>query len=598
MSIEQKKYKNYLRWLSHHLFRQKYLVFCVIVGIIFVTYTRTLIPLILGEMTYKIPSLSTASEILPLIFVALSIYALNIVLDYGSMMVGHFLGLRVERNMRTEFFDIIQSKSLKYHDSARTGDLQALATYDLRIVNTMISHGAFYIYPFIQVFIVIIVLFNNLDIRLALFFLPFLILYCYFILYYRKKLAPFVRARMKKHSNIATTLQDNISGAKVIKLYTTEKVERNRFESAVQAFRDNWIGENKVQSKYYPLLILYLSISTLFSISSFFVYFQTLTVEELAAINLLLITLIDPTNLIFWATNDMMSGFAACSRVFDALSKGESEDMNSHSELSFKKLQGKIEFKNVSFSYEDQNKKSTRVFDNLNFVIEPLQKVALVGPTGCGKTTLAKIILSLYRPQDGCIYIDDLEISKYPLEILRKRVGYIEQDIYLFPRSIRENISFGNPDASDREIREAAQLAQVDDFVKDFPDGYDTIVGERGTKLSGGERQRIAIARALLTDPDIIILDDSVSAVDSETEEKIGKAIENVLQKRTTIIITHRLNAIRTADKILVLKDGGIIAQGDHQDLLRRSEDYRRIFGRFLPLPDIEVRKSINQRGN
>ena len=598
MSIEQKKYKNYLRWLSHHLFRQKYLVFCVIVGIIFVTYTRTLIPLILGEMTYTIPSMSTASEIIPLIFVALSIYVLNIVLDYGSMMVGHFLGLRVERNMRTEFFDIIQSKSLKYHDSARTGDLQALATYDLRIVNTMISHGAFYIYPFIQVFIVIIVLFNNLDIRLALFFLPFLILYCYFILYYRKKLAPFVRARMKKHSNIATTLQDNISGAKVIKLYTTEKVERNRFQSAVQAFRDNWIGENKVQSKYYPLLILYLSISTLFSISSFFVYFQTLTVEELAAINLLLITLIDPTNLIFWATNDMMSGFAACSRVFDALSKGESEDMNSHSEVSFKKLQGKIEFKNISFSYEDQNKKSTRVFENLNFVIQPLQKVALVGPTGCGKTTLAKIILSLYRPQDGCIYIDDLEISKYPLEILRKRVGYIEQDIYLFPRSIRENISFGNPDASDREIREAAQLAQVDDFVKDFPDGYDTIVGERGTKLSGGERQRIAIARALLTDPDIIILDDSVSAVDSETEEKIGKAIENVLQKRTTIIITHRLNAIRTADKILVLKDGGIIAQGDHQDLLRRSEDYRRIFGRFLPLPDIEVRKSINQRGN
>jgi ABC-type multidrug transport system fused ATPase/permease subunit len=395
---------------------------------------------------------------------------------------------------------------------------------------------------------------------------------------------------MKKHSNIATTLQDNIIGAKVIKLYTTEKVERNRFLSAVQAFRDNWIGENKVQSRYYPLLILYLAISTLFVISSFFVYFQTLTVEELAAINLLLITLIDPTNLIFWATNDMMSGFAACSRVFDALSKGESEVVNSYSEVPFKKLQGKIEFKNVSFSYEDQNKKSTRVFDNLNFVIEPLQKVALVGPTGCGKTTLAKIILSLYQPQDGCIYIDDLEISKYPLEILRKRVGYIEQDIYLFPRTIRENISFGNPNASDREIREAAKLAQVDDFVKNFPDRYDTIVGERGTKLSGGERQRIAIARALLTNPDIIILDDSVSAVDSETEEKIGQAIENVLQKRTTLIITHRLNAIRTADKILVLKDGGIIAQGNHQDLLRRSKDYRRIFGRFLPLPDIEVK--------
>jgi ABC-type multidrug transport system fused ATPase/permease subunit len=589
MNIERKKYKNYLWWLSHHLFKQKYLVFCVIIGIILVTYTRTLIPLILGEITYNISTIGTLTEILPLIFIALSIYIINIALDYGSMMVGHFLGLKIEKNMRTEFFNIIQSKSLKYHDSVRTGDLQALATYDLRIVNTMISHGAFYIYPFIQVFIVIIVIFNNLDIRLAIFFLPFLILYCYFILYYRKKLAPFVRARMKKHSNIAINMQDNISGIKVIKLFTTEKFERKKFQSVVQAFRDNWIGENRVQSKYYPLLIIYLAISTLFLISSFFVYFNTLTIEELAAINLLLITLIDPTNLIFWATNDMMSGFAACSRVFDALSKGESEDTTSYSKASFKKLKGKIEFKNVSFFYENESERSIRVFENLNFVIEPLQKIALVGPTGCGKTTLAKIILSLYKPQNGSIYIDDLEISQYPLEVLRKRVGYIEQDIYLFPRSIKENISFGNPDASEEEIREAARLAQVDDFVKDFPEGYDTIVGERGTKLSGGERQRIAIARALLTNPDIIILDDSVSAVDSETEEKIGKAIENVLQKRTTIIITHRLNAIRSADKILVLKEGRIVAQGDHQDLLRRSEDYRRIFGRYLPLPNIKV---------
>jgi len=573
MNSESKKYKNYLWWLSHHLYKQKYLVLGVIVGIILVTYTRTLIPLILGEITYKIPTISTLFEILPSIFVALSVYLTNIALDYGSMMLGHFLGLKIERNMRTEFFDIIQSKSLKYHDSARTGDLQALATYDLRIVNTMISHGAFYFYPFIQVLIVIIVIFSNLKIELALLFLPFLMLYCYFILYYRKKLAPFVRARMKKHSDIATTLQDNISGTKVIKLFTQEEFERKRFLSVVQAFRDNWIGENKVQSKYYPLLILYLAISTLFLISSFFVYFQTLTIEELIAINLLLITLIDPTNLIFWATNDMMSGFAACSRVFDALSKGESEGLNSYPKETPRRLKGKIEFKNVSFSYEDENNKFTPVFNNLSFLIEPLQKVALVGPTGCGKTTLAKIILSLYQPQEGSIYIDDLEISRYPLEVLRKRVGYIEQDIYLFPRSIKENISFGNPDATDQEIIEAARLAQVDDFVKDLSNGYNTIVGERGTKLSGGERQRIAIARALLTNPDIIILDDSVSAVDSETEEKIGKAIENVLKKRTTLIITHRLNAIRSADKILVLKEGRIVAQGNHHDLLRTSKD-------------------------
>ena len=589
MNSINKSYKNYVSWLFHHLLKQKFLVLGVIIGITFVTLTRTIIPLILGDIIDFIPTISSASDILPLILLALTIYAVNIALDYGSMMAGHFLGLRVEKNMRMEFFDIIQSKSLNYHDSARTGDLQALATYDLRIVNTMISHGAFYIYPFIQVGIALIILFNMLDLRLALFFLPFLVFYCYFILYYRKKLAPFVRARMEKNSNITIVLQDNITGTKVIKTFTTEKLERKRFLSTVQAFRENWIGENKVQSKYFPLLILYLAISILFLISCTFVFFNSFTIGELVAVNLLLITLIDPTNLIFWATNDMMSGFAACSRVFNALTKGESEDVDSSVIQIPKSFKGKIEFKNITFSYYNEKSNGTKVFENLNFIIEPQQTVALVGPTGCGKTTLAKIILSLYTPQNGTIYIDDVDIKNYPLETLRKKIGYIEQDIYLFPKSIKENIAFGKPDASDEEIRDAARLAQVDEFVKDFPNGYDTVVGERGTRISGGERQRIAIARALLTNPDIIILDDSVSAVDSETEEKIGKAIENVLKKRTTIIITHRLNTIRSSDKILVLKEGKVIAEGNHQKLLEKSEDYRRVFGKHISLSDIKI---------
>ncbi|MFW9950410.1 MAG: ABC transporter transmembrane domain-containing protein, partial [Candidatus Thorarchaeota archaeon] len=329
MNSMEQRYKNYVSWLFQHLLKQKSLLLGVILGIISVTLTRTLIPLILGNMIDTIPTITKISQILPLIFLALLVYATTIALDYGSMMAGHFLGLKAEKNMRTEFFDVIQSKPLKYHDTARTGDLQALATYDLRIVNTMISHGAFYIYPFIQVFIANIILFDLLDLRLALLFIPFLMLYCYFTLYYRKKLAPFVRARMEKNSNITIALQDNITGTKVIKTFNTEKLEKRRFLSTVQAFRDNWIGENEVQSKFYPLLVLYLAISILFLMSSSFVYFNTLSIGELVAVNLLLITLIDPTNLIFWATNDMMSGFAACSRVFKALSKGESESLNS-----------------------------------------------------------------------------------------------------------------------------------------------------------------------------------------------------------------------------------------------------------------------------
>jgi ATP-binding cassette subfamily B protein len=593
MNSEIRKYKSHLSWLLHHLIRQKILVVLVGITIVFVLFTRTLIPLVLGDIVDKTIQISAITEILPFIFLALSLYLVNISMDYASMMLGHYLGLKIEKDMRTEFFDVIQSKPLKYHDSARTGDLQALATYDLRIINTMVSHGAFYIYPFILVAITAIILFDLLDFKLALLFIPFLIFYLYFILHYRKALSPFVTARMEKHSNIAITLQDDISGTSVIKTFTAEKRERKKFLSAVRAFRDNWIGENRVQSNFYPLLILYLAISIMFMLSCFFVYYNTLSIGVLISVNLLLTTLIDPTNTIFWATNDMMSGFAACKRLFKALSKGESESNSATLNRWPENFQGHIEFKNVSFGYEDESNNVTPVFENLTFSIEPNQTVALVGPTGCGKTTLAKLILSLYKPSSGVILLDGINIQNYPLEVLRKHVGYVEQDIYLFPRSIRENISFGKPEADNDEIFEAARLAQVDDFAEKFPEKYETIVGERGTRLSGGERQRIAIARALLTKPAIVILDDSVSAVDSETEEKIGKAIENVLKGRTTIIITHRLNAIRNSDKVLVLKNGRIVAEGNHNDLITRSQDYRRIFGKHLDLPPIKREEGV-----
>jgi ATP-binding cassette subfamily B protein len=287
----------------------------------------------------------------------------------------------------------------------------------------------------------------------------------------------------------------------------------------------------------------------------------------------------------------MMNGFAAVSRLYTSLSKGESEtdkDTTLGWPVQFK---GKIEFKNVSFTHENEIKNHPPTLSNITFSIEPFERVALVGPTGCGKSTLAKLILSLYRPQEGSILLDGVDISNYSFEALRRHIGYIEQEIYLYPRTIKENIKFGKPNATEEEIFKAAKLAQVDDFVKQRPDGYESIVGERGIRLSGGEKQRIAIARAFLTDPKILIFDDSVSAVDSETEEKIGLAMENILRNRTTIIITHRLHTIRNSDKIIVLKHGKIVAEGKHNNLLQSSEDYRRIFGKKITQSNILVKK-------
>ncbi len=591
MNTLDKKYKSYPRWLIYHLFKQKLLLIFVFIGIIIVTLTRTLIPVSIGNIIDNALIPHDAGNLILILIITLALFLINNIMDYVTMMAGHYLGLKTEQNMRQEFFDKIQLKPLRYHDTAQAGDLQALATNDVRIINTMISHGAFYLYPFFQVFITFLLLINTLDLRLGLICIPLIFLYINFILQYRKKISPYAATRLRKHSNLAVVLQDSITGAPVVRSFAAEELERKKFRRAVNAFRDNSIGEYRVQAKYFPLLILYITIGLTFIISIIFVYQNTLSVGELATINLLLINLIDPTSLIWWATNDMMSGFAACSRLYTALYDEDIESSSEKHKEWLSTFKGEIEFKNVTFAYENSKENNKPVLKNLTFKIAPFQRVALVGPTGCGKTTLAKLLLLLYEPQEGTILLDGINIRDYPLETLRRHIGYIEQDIYLFSRSIQENIAFGKPSATYEEIINVANLAQVNDFVKDFPKGYGTIVGERGTRLSGGERQRIAIARAFLTDPEILILDDSVSAVDSETEAKIGVAMENILENRTTLIITHRLHTIRTSDKIFVLKRGEIVAEGGHDELLQKSEDYRRIFGKQLKVSEKEVYK-------
>ncbi len=591
MSFNVKKFTSYRGWFISHLLKQKLLVLSTLIGISIVTLSRVLLPVVIGEIIDNGLIAQEIANLVVLLGIFFVIYLTRNVSDYITMMIGHFLGLKTEQNMRQEFFDTIQYKPLSYHDKARSGDLQALATNDLRIINTMISHGSFYIYPFIQVLFAGILLITTLDIRIALICTPFMFFYLIFILDYRKKIAPYAAARVVKHSKLAVVLQDSISGAAIVKSFTAEGLERKKFHHAVKEFRDNIIGETRVQAKFYPLLVLYLALGTTFLVSCLLVFNGSLTIGVLAASNLLLLTLIDPTNMIFWATNDMMSGFAAYSRLFAALSLDENEQKESQINQWPDDFKGMIEFRNVTFSYGDKEEANFPILKNLSFTIKPNQKVALVGPTGCGKTTLVKLLLRLYEPQEGTILLDGININYYPLELLRCHIGYIEQDIYLFSKTISKNIAFGKPNATEEEIKAVAELAQVDDFVQQFPDKYNTIVGERGTRLSGGEKQRVAIARAFLTDPDILVLDDSVSAVDSETEAKITNAMENIVKNRTTLIITHRLHTIRTSDKILVLKKGTIVAEGDHNELLKTSEDYRRIFGRHLVSPTIKTKR-------
>ncbi|NHJ48948.1 MAG: ABC transporter ATP-binding protein [Asgard group archaeon] len=598
-----KEKNGYVRWLFSHVFNHELLFILNFIGIVSVTVTRTIIPELIGQIIdFVIDPIANdppfiAHPIDPTIFWVLIVsllgfYFLRNIVEYTTWMIGHQLGSKTEQSMRSEFFENVQNKPLSFHDDIKTGDLQALATNDLRVVNTLIAHGSFYIYPFIQTIVtfVQIIIFTNYIVGLIL--IPFLGLYIYFVLRYRKHLLPYSKLSLSKHADVSVALQESLSSVQVTKAFSAEGFTFKKFRKSVQEFRKNRLGEIRIQARFYPLLVLFAAIGISAVVGTILIIKNFITVGDLTAVLLLLIALIHPTEMIFWATRDMIRGFGASERLFAIISKGKVELLPSVRFDYSNIFKGEIEFRNVSFAYNNGSKKNVQVLRNLNFKIKPKQRVALVGPTGCGKTTLAKLLLRFYDPQDGTILLDGKPIGDYPLKMVRQQVNLIEQDIYLFSQTIEENIKFGFPDASKDKVIEVAKLAQAHDFITNFDEGYDTIVGERGTTLSGGEKQRVAIARAFLTNPDVLILDDSMSAIDSETEEKIGIAIKNILEDRTNIIITHRLHTIRTSDLILVMKNGEIVAQGKHDELINTSRDYRKVFG--MHLEDAKTTREVN----
>ncbi len=582
---EDSKDKNpYVKWFFVHVLNHKVLFTLNFIGIVSLTYLRTIIPIRIGAITDSIILRDFSQSILITMLILLGFYFLRNATEYTTWMIGHQLGSKTEQSMRREFFENVQNKPLSFHDKIKTGDLEALATNDLRVVNTLIAHGSFYIYPFVQTIVTIIQI-QTFNYWMALLTVPFLGLYVFFVLRYRKHLLPYSKASLRKHADVTVALQESLNSVQVTKAFYAEDVEYRKFKQSVQAFRNNRLGEIRIQARFYPLLTLYAAIGVSLVFGVILINNKPnslMSIGELTAVLLLLIALIHPTTMIFWATRDMIRGFGASERLFSTISTGEIELLPDNKTEYSDVFKGSIEFQNVSFTYPNGNPKNPMVLNNLTFKIDPNQRVALVGPTGCGKTTLAKLLLRLYEPQEGTILLDGKPIQSYPLEMVRQQVSLVEQDIYLFSQTIEENIKFGFPEASKEKIIEVSKLANAHNFITNFDKGYDTVVGERGVTLSGGEKQRVAIARAFLTDPDVLILDDSMSAIDSQTEEEIAKAIKNILKDRTTLIITHRLHTIRTSDLILVMKDGTIVAQGKHDDLLSTSNDYRKVFGKLL----------------
>jgi len=465
----------------------------------------------------------------------------------------------------------------------------ARATNDVRMLNFLVSPGISQIFrAVLQLVVPTIFIALYYPSELLLCPLVFTVLFLITLWDYNRKLSPVTVKLRMKFGKMNTVLTEVITGIEVVKGSSQEKRETERYSRVAKEYRDAFVKQGEIQAKYIPLLLVGLVVTFGLGHAILLNLQGRIGVGQIIAYVGLLGTLRFPTFISIWAFAIVRLAIAGAERLLEIMNKETEIDENPKGIV--KRIEGAVKFENVSFKYPGSSK---YVLRNISFEVKPGQTVAIVGTTGSGKTTLTKLLSRLYDVTEGRILIDGIDIREYNLECLRSQIAYIEQDIFLFSTTIFENISFGRTSSLD-EVIKVAKEAQAHDFISSLPNGYYTVIGERGVTLSGGEKQRVAIARAFLTNPRILILDDSTSAIDSETEDKIQKAIFRIQKGRTTFIITHRLSQIRWADLILVMKRGRIVAQGTHEELLRTCEEYRKIFVKRFDVDISQLIKGVD----
>jgi len=494
---------------------------------------------------------------------------LQLMRNFGAELIGQ----RMERDIRDELYVSLLGKGMTFHSLQPVGDTMARATNDVREINLMFNPGINLVVG--SGFFLVMPLLVAPNIHPSLVITPaiYIILYTVALGQYLHELQPITAAVRATFGQMNTRLAETIDGIETVKGAAQEQGEISLFQQAARRFRNAFVRQGDVEARFIPLLLLGLANAFGF-VQAALLYRQGLIeIGDIVAFMGLLQMLGFPTFVSLFAYSQVSTGLSAGHRLLELINFETDLDQNIAGQTPV--MQGAIEFRDATFSYHADDDPA---LEDISFHIESGQTVAIVGQTGSGKTTLAKMVNRTYDVTAGQVLIDGVDVREWNLEALRRQISIIEQDIFLFSRSIADNIAFGRQDATRTEIIAAAQAAQADEFILGFKDGYDTVIGERGVTLSGGQRQRLALARAFLTNPAILILDDSTSAIDSATEDRIQRAIFAAAEGRTTLIITHRLSQIRWADKVIVLRNGRIAALGSHEELLKTSQAYQRIF--------------------
>ncbi|MDW8801404.1 ABC transporter ATP-binding protein [Clostridium sp. A1-XYC3] len=536
-------------------------------------------PLIVRYLLDNVYTMGDGNKILHyVIYIGIAMLLMYIVRYFCQFYItswGHVMGAKMEADMRSDIFNHLQKQSFSYYDNTNTGKLMSRIVTDLFDISELAHHGPEDLFiSTIKILGSFIILMNiNVKITSILFFLTLVMIY--FSYFYNKKMKFIYKKNREKIANVNAQIQDSLSGIRVVKSFSNEEIENRKFERGNMEFLETKETSYFIMGKFFSgngffQGILYLSVILTGGI---FISVGETTVSDLVVYILYINTFLNPIDKLVNFTEQFQKGITGFERFLEVVNTKPDIQDNPNA-IEIKNPRGEIQFEDVSFSYDNKD----TILDSINMKIKAGKNIALVGPSGSGKTTFCSLIPRFYEIDKGSIKIDGIDIRDIKLKSLRNIIGIVQQDVYMFSGSIKENISYGRPGATDEEIIDAAKKANAHEFIMNLEDGYETYVGERGVKLSGGQKQRISIARAFLKNPPILILDEATSALDNESEKYIQKSLEDLAKNRTTIVIAHRLSTIKNADEILVLTADGIKEAGSHEELINKKGLYAALY--------------------
>ncbi|MGL4373718.1 MAG: ABC transporter ATP-binding protein [Turicibacter sp.] len=563
-----------IKWVMRYLKPYKFKYGLAMVLVFVVSGMNLLNPMLSGKIIDDVMTGGKKQLLVPILLMMLGVVIVKALISYAYQVVFETVSQDIIFEIREECYKKLMVLDFEFYNSTRTGDLMARLTGDTDAIRHFISWVIYTIVANLLVFLFAMIYMFQISPILTICLVSVTPIIAYLTIRMTKEVGPTFHGIREAFSRLNSVVQENISGNRVVKAFASEEYEIEKFMKENENYREKNLNSSRIWQKYLPILDSSagtLSVIMVF-VGGLLVILDKMTMGDLVVFNGLIWALNNPMRMAGWMVNDIQRFVAAGDKVRQLL-EVQAGVKEAECPVEISKVNGHVTFEEVSFQYGTK-----KVLNNISFHIEAGQTVGIIGPTGSGKTTLVNLIARFYDATSGKILIDGLDIKKLPLIDYRNQIGMAMQDIFLFSDTIEGNIAFGNPDAKEDQIKKVSQIAEANLFIEKMQEGYDTIVGERGVGLSGGQKQRISLARALLKEPTILILDDTTSAVDMETEQNIQQSMSSILNKCTNFIIAHRISSVKNADVILVMNEGEIIEKGSHDELMNLRGYYYDVY--------------------